>query len=190
VTGPEPSPHLPAHSPAPAPRPGTCMPGPPPRRDVVLVVGVALVRGRYTAPSPVWLQYLADEDQGLHGLDQGGRPAEAGADLAQDLPALQLGGGPLAGAALTGMRGVDLFLVLRQSVAGSGRCPGRGGDAAAVPAPSGRRPGSRCRPVGTWAMSTASRMPCARRRRCRGGRRAGSGRPRSTGPPGRRGPAR
>ena len=40
----------------------------------------------------------AGEDEGLDGVDQGGRLGWAGADLAEDLPVLQFGVGAFAGA--------------------------------------------------------------------------------------------
>ena len=68
---------------------------------------------------------------------------------------------------------------------------GRGGDAAAAPGRSGRRPGSRCRPPSRsrWCRL---RGGCRARgpRRGRTGSRPAWARPRSAGLPGRRGPAR
>ena len=42
---------------------------------------------------------LSGEDEGLDGVDQGGRPARPGADLPEDLPALELRVCAFAGAA-------------------------------------------------------------------------------------------
>ena len=52
----------------------------------------------------------AGEDERLDGLDEGGGAVGAAADLAQDLPALQLGVGALARPAHAGVGGVDLLL--------------------------------------------------------------------------------
>jgi hypothetical protein len=50
----------------------------------------------------------------LNSLDEGGGPAGAGADLAQELPALQRGVGALAGSALAGLGVVDVLLMVGQ----------------------------------------------------------------------------
>ncbi|MDT7579470.1 MAG: hypothetical protein QOK35_734 [Pseudonocardiales bacterium] len=59
-------------------------------------------------------------DQDLDGVDEVGGPGGAGADPAEDLPALELGVGAFAGSALAGMGGVDVFLVLRQPAVAAG----------------------------------------------------------------------
>jgi hypothetical protein len=53
----------------------------------------------------------ASEDEGQDGLDEAGGSVWAAADLAEDLPALELGVGPLAGTALAGVGGVHSSLV-------------------------------------------------------------------------------
>lgn len=53
----------------------------------------------------------ANKDENQDGLDQVGGAVWTAADLAEDLPALEVGVGPLARAALAGVGGVDLALV-------------------------------------------------------------------------------
>jgi hypothetical protein len=53
----------------------------------------------------------ASKDERLDGLDEGGCAAGAGADLAEDLPVLDLGVGLLARSVLLGVGGVDVLLV-------------------------------------------------------------------------------
>src|SRR5690349_12384333 len=118
----------------------------------------------------------ASQDEDQHGLDQAGGSTRAAADLAQDPPALELGVSPLAGAALTGVRGVDLALVARESsTTGLGIAATstlRDGEPAALVAVVGNHPS----PRGVQRLDQAVLASGAP---CRGGRRATPPRPRS-----------
>ncbi len=102
---------------------------------------------RARGPEPLSLFQLASTsvDEDHHGFDQVGGAVGAAADLAEDLPALELGVGSLTGSALAGVRGVDVLLCRKQwpvvfahrahvvtSAGQRGRCPdqpsGRVGD--------------------------------------------------------------
>jgi hypothetical protein len=62
----------------------------------------------------------AGDHEGLDGRDELGCPVRVGADLAQDLPVLQLSVDPLAWSSHAGVGGVDLPLRRRQAPIAAG----------------------------------------------------------------------
>ncbi len=59
----------------------------------------------------------ASEDEDQDGLDQAGGAVRAAADLAEDLPALEVGVGALTGSALAGVSGARRLLVVGRTPA-------------------------------------------------------------------------
>jgi hypothetical protein len=64
----------------------------------------------------------ANVDEDEDGLDEVGGSVGAAADLAEDLPVLELGVGALTGSALTGVGGVDRLLAGLPQMLGTRSC--------------------------------------------------------------------